>query len=114
MQNIIVASTSTVHNSEYLDYLLDELKLLFKNSDAILFIPYARPSGISLDEYTKIAKLAFLKVDKNLVGIHEFQDPKEAVKKAKGIFVGGGNTFVLVDTLYKNDLFEVLKNQCRQ
>jgi len=110
MQNLIVASTSTVHNSGYLDYLLDELKLLFKNCETILFIPYARPSGISFNEYTEIAKGAFLKIDKKLVGIHEFKNPKEAIKGAQGIFVGGGNTFVLVDTLYNNNLIEVLKN----
>jgi len=43
-------------------------------------------------------------------GIHEFENPVEAVKQAKGIFVGGGNTFVLVSQLYKNNLIEVIKD----
>ena len=32
-----------------------------------------------------------------------------AVENAKGIFVGGGNTFVLVNQLYKNNVIDTLK-----
>ena len=32
-----------------------------------------------------------------------------AIQNAKGIFVGGGNTFLLLDTLYKNDFVETIK-----
>lgn len=108
MKNIIIASTSTVHNSEFLEYLLEDLKVHFKNTNTILFIPYARPSGISHDDYTKKAKIAFSKIGKDIVGIHEFNDPIKAVSQAEGIFVGGGNTFVLVNQLYKNNLISIL------
>jgi dipeptidase E len=43
MKKIIIASTSTLHNGDYLDYLLSEIKLLFENCTEIIFIPYARP-----------------------------------------------------------------------
>ena len=110
MRNIIIASTSTIHGGSYLDYLLDELKILFKNTNEILFIPYARPGGISHDDYTKKASEVFAKIDINLKGIHEFDNPIEAIKNAKGIFTGGGNTFVLVNQLYKNNILELIKN----
>jgi dipeptidase E len=109
MKQILIASTSTVHGSGFLDYLMGSLKIHFKNIETILFIPYARPGGISHEDYTKIVKLAFSKIDKSVRGLHEFENPKEAVKAAKGIFTGGGNTFVLVDQLYKMDLMNDLK-----
>lgn len=109
MKKIIIASTSTVYNSEYLEYLLPTLKDFFSEVNTILFIPYARPSGISYDEYTKKAKEAFLKIDKKVFGIHEFDNPKEAIQKAEAIFTGGGNTFELVNQVYKNDIFSDLK-----
>ena len=90
MKSLLIASTSTIHGSGYLEYLLDELKLHFKSADEILFIPYARPGGISHNNYTKIAAKAFSKIGKTIKGIHEFENPKEAITKAKGIFVGGG------------------------
>lgn len=110
MHNIIMASTSTVYGSGYLEYLFDHLIDFFKNTKTILFIPYARPGGISHDAYTKIAKTAFAKINKNVVGLHEFDNPAEAITNAEGIFVGGGNTFVLTHKLQKNKLFSVLKN----
>ncbi|WP_034041281.1 dipeptidase PepE [Wocania ichthyoenteri] len=109
MKNLIIASTSTLHGSRYLEYILDELASLFKEAKTILFIPYARPGGISHDEYTEKAALAFSKIDKKVVGIHTYKNPFEAVKNAEAIFTGGGNTFVLVNQLYKNDLITVLK-----
>lgn len=108
MKNCIIASTSTLHEGEYLEYLLPELQLHFKNCKTILFIPFARPSGISHDEYTSKVATAFAKINIGVKGIHEFENQKEAIQKAKGIFTGGGNTFLLVTQLYKNDLMTVL------
>ncbi len=110
MKKLIIASTSTVHGSGYLEYILPTLSTFFKEAKTILFIPFARPGGISYDDYTEIAKKAFNKIDKNVVGIHEFENPKEALKQAEGIFTGGGNTFELVNQLYKNDIVTVLKD----
>ncbi|NNE30947.1 MAG: dipeptidase PepE [Winogradskyella sp.] len=114
MKSIIIASTSTLFGSGYLEYLSEELKLHFKNAKTILFIPYARPGGISHDEYTEIAALAFKKIGKDLIGLHQSKNPKEAIKNAEGLFVGGGNTFVLVSQLYKNDILMVIKEAIEQ
>jgi dipeptidase E len=109
MKNIIIASTSTLHGGEYLDYLLPELQKFFSNVNEILFIPYARPSGISYDDYTKKVSKAFAKINIAVKGIHEFENPIEALEKAQGIFTGGGNTFLLVSQLYKNNVIDILE-----
>jgi dipeptidase E len=108
MKNIIIASTSTLHEGDYLEYLLPELKTHFENCKTILFIPFARPSGITHEEYTAKLALAFAKIGKEVKGIHEFDDYSAAIKKAEGIFTGGGNTFLLVTQLYKNNIMSVL------
>ena len=51
--NIILASTSTLFGGKYLEYLREELVKLYHGIDEVLFIPYARPSGISHEEYGK-------------------------------------------------------------
>ena len=106
---MIIASTSTVFGSGYLEYLLPTLHVHFKGVKTLIFIPYARPGGISYDAYTAIAKRAFSKIDISVKGIHEFKNPKEAVLSASAIFTGGGNTFELVHQLYENDILTVLK-----
>jgi dipeptidase E len=109
MKNLVIASTSTVYGGEYLDYLTDGIAELFKDTEEVIFIPYARPGGISHDEYTEKAAKAFQKVGKKLIGLHTFENPTEALKKAKGAFTGGGNTFVLVSALYHLELMQPLR-----
>lgn len=108
MKSIIIASTSTLHGGNYLEYILPILQSHFKNCKTILFIPYARPSGISHDEYTQKAAEAFSKINIKVKGIHEFENPEDAVKNAEGIFTGGGNTFLLVTQLYKNNIMQLI------
>lgn len=108
MKNIIIASTSTLHGGSYLDYLLPELEVHFKNCESILFIPFARPGGISHEQYTETVSQAFKKININVKGIHEFEDPTVAINNAQGIFTGGGNTFLLVTQLYKNNIMTTL------
>jgi dipeptidase E len=109
MKKLIIASTSTIHGSGYLEYLLPTLATFFANVKTILFIPYARPGGVSYKEYTKIAEKAFATINMAVKGIHEFNNTKEAIQNAEAIFIGGGNTFELVNQLYKNDVIVTLK-----
>jgi len=109
MKKLIIASTSTIHGSGYLEYLLPTLKEHFKNCTEIIFIPFARPSGITHDEYTSVAKKAFATININVKGLHEFEDYTNALKNAQGIFTGGGNTFLLVSQLYKQQILTPLK-----
>ena len=109
MKKLIIASTSTIHGSGYLEYLLPILSTHFTNVKNMLFIPYARPSGISYDEYTAKARAAFNTINIDVKGIHEFENPKEAILNAEAIFTGGGNTFELVTQLYKQAIFDILQ-----
>lgn len=105
---ILTASTSTLHGSGYLEYIIDDAAN-FLNSDEIIFIPYARPSGVTYDEYTAIPQKAFAAKNIHVKGLHEFENPQEAILNAKAIFTGGGNTFLLLKSLYEMDLIDVLR-----
>ena len=107
--NIILASTSTLYGGNYLEYLTEEIKKLFDSVDEILFIPFARPGGISHEEYTSKATEFFSKLNIKVRGLHEFEDKIEAVNSAKGYFTGGGNTFLLVKTLHELNVMNVIK-----
>ena len=105
----ILASTSTLHDQDYLEYLIPHLPELYKDIEEVIFIPYARPGGISHEEYTEKARNAFSKAGIRIKGIHEFDDPVEAIRNASGIFTGGGNTFLLVSELYRKKVTNVIK-----
>lgn len=110
MKKVILASTSTLYNSGYLEYLLPTLENHFNNVKTLLFIPYAQPGGISYDDYTAKIREAFTKINIEVKGIHEYSNTYDAIKNAEGIFTGGGNTFLLVKTLYDNNLMPILKS----
>ena len=109
MVNAILASTSTVHGSGPLDYLIPELEVLFENCKEILFIPYARPGGISLDDYTENVEKSLSRINKRVRGIHQVHDAVAAIGNAEAIFTGGGNTFVLLNSLYMLNLLNPLR-----
>ena len=108
MTNAIIASTSTIYGGEYLEYLQPELEKLFINCKTILFIPFARPGGISHENYTKKVQLFFSKINKKIVGLHEFDNYSSAILNAEAIFTGGGNTFLLVKQLHDLQIMSVL------
>ncbi len=108
-KNLILASTSTVYGGTYLEYLFPILEEHFAHSKEVCFIPYARPSGLSHDDYTSIVKKAFIKLGKKVTGLHEYKDPQKAITEASAIFTGGGNTFVLVNQLYKQEVMPTLR-----
>lgn len=114
MKNCIIASTSTLHGGSYLEYLLIHLQQHFAGCQSILFIPYARPGGISHEEYTLKVAQAFAKIDIVVRGIQEFEDARKAIIEAEGIFTGGGNTFLLVSQLYKNEVMQVLSETVKK
>lgn len=107
--NIILASTSTLFGGEYLEYLKEELTRLYEGIDEIIFVPFARPGGMSHDEYTAKAKSFFKTINIKVRGLHEFEDQISALNNAKGYFTGGGNTFLLVKTLHEEGVMTVLK-----
>lgn len=109
--NIILASTSTLYGTSYLEYLKEELAALYKGVEEIIFIPYARPGGVSHDEYTEKAKSFFKKLDIRVNGLHAADSPADAIKNARGIFTGGGNTFQLVKQLHELQLMPLLKQE---
>ncbi|WP_194850253.1 dipeptidase PepE [Nonlabens antarcticus] len=111
MRNMIIASTSTIYGSEYLEYLTPVLSERLKGLgiSEVIFIPYARPGGISHDDYSNKAGLAFAKMNITIKGIHTFENPIQAIENAQAIFTGGGNSFQLVKMLHDLELMMPLR-----
>lgn len=110
MKNVLLASTSALFGEEYLAYLKPHIAQLFAGVNEIIFIPYARPGGITHNDYTQKVADAFAALNITVKGLHTFANPVEAAQRAGGFFTGGGNTFLLVKELHGQGLMQVLKN----
>ena len=108
MKNALLISASSYQDTGYLRHCKNWVKDFLGESgkDEILFIPYA---GVrrSNDEYEQ--KVIDRLKNKNIKSIHHYEDKISAIKNANSIAVGGGNTFMLLYTLYKLNLIEPIK-----
>lgn len=114
MRDLLLISNSTLHGSSYLDHCESQIKEILGNRRNVLFVPYARPSGISWDEYTDKARQRFAKMGFELNGIHERCNQKHTVENAEAVFIGGGNTFVLLNELYMSRLIMSIEERVLQ
>ena len=86
--NLLLASTSTVHGAPYLSYLRDEWSRLFAGRLGV-FVPYARPGGMSWDDYTARPKAVMAEAGLTVRGVHEFSSVAEnGIRNRDRIFEG--------------------------
>jgi len=109
--NLLLVSNSTLYGSGYLDHCESQIRDVLEKRETVLFVPYARPSGMTWDEYTNLAHKRFEKMGFRLQGIQEWTDPKTAVESSEAIFIGGGNTFVLLKSLYDSEIMDQIKEK---
>ncbi|XP_038151554.1 alpha-aspartyl dipeptidase [Cyprinodon tularosa] len=108
-RRLLLVSNSTLHGSGYLDHCQQHICSFFgKDVKRVLFVPYALHDR---DAYTKTARDKFKTLGYEVDGIHEAADPVEAVRKAEGIFIGGGNTFRLLKSLYDNNVVTEIRKR---
>lgn len=95
----------------FLEYCTEDIRQFFAGLDEILFIPYARPGGISYDEYTELVRPPFEAMGIRVRSIHEAASPRVGIEGSEGVFVGGGNTFLLLHSLYAAHLVDLLRER---
>lgn len=110
-KRLLLISTSTVHGSGYLDYCAAEIQEFLRDRPRVLFIPFARPSGISHENYSRRARDRFAQMGLTLSGIEAAGDPRQAIETAEALFIGGGNTFVLLRDLHETDLVDLIRDR---
>ncbi|QSX42145.1 dipeptidase PepE [Shewanella cyperi] len=106
----LLLSSSREGDSPYLQHTLPYIAPLTTGRRNWVFVPYA---GISLgyDNYLTRVREGLASLNINISGIHEHSDPRQAIRDADGILVGGGNTFHLLHELYRYDLLHLIREE---
>ena len=100
-KRLLLISNSTLHGSGYLEHAEEEIREVLGPIKRVLFVPFAL---YDRDAYAAQARRRFQAMGYGLDSVHETRDAKAAVDSAEAIFIGGGNTFRLLDSLYQFDL----------
>jgi len=112
-RKLLLLSNSTNAGEEWLEFAEQPIQdFLGTTVKSVLFIPYAAVT-FSFDEYAARAKEKFQSLGYKLTSLHRTDNPKDAVKNAEAIVVGGGNTFQLVDHLHKTGVIAEVRERVK-
>jgi len=109
---LLLLSNSTNYKEDYLSWCSDLVNEYLDGRKEIVFIPYAGVS-ISHEEYEQKVNEGLAKYNTKVKSIHHYSDAKDAIQNADAIVIGGGNTFVLLKSLYENGLIDLIKQKVK-
>ena len=104
MKRLLLISSSIVHGHGYLDHSESAIRDLLGDRKSIAFVPFAQHD---LDGYTQRVRERFAQMNVDVTRVHARHD----ISSAEAVFVGGGNTFRLLNELYQRDLVNVLRDR---
>ena len=104
----ILLGSGGIRTEERRNLFFHLMKENFEGCKKVIFIPYA---SRDYDEYTNSVKEMFSHLEFEIIGIHELDNPLVELEKMEGIYVGGGNTFSLVQKLHEKEIIEVIRRK---
>jgi dipeptidase E len=109
---LMLVSNSTLHGGGYLDHCAGAIaSFLGPSVTRVLFLPYAL---FDRDAYAAKVRARFETMGYGLDSAHDFSGgPVRAVEQAEAVFIGGGNTFRLLDALWRHALAEPIRRRVR-
>ncbi|MCI0602666.1 dipeptidase PepE [bacterium] len=110
-RQLLLISSSVVHGGGYLDHAEGEIRDHLRSVSSVLFVPYALKDH---EAYCAKVCLRFERMGYRVDSIHRSEDPRETVRNAEAIFIGGGNTFRLLKSLYEKNLLEEIRSRVDQ
>ena len=107
----VLLASGGFRTPERVAVLADEMRSFFGPTRRLLFVPYA---AADLDGYAPAMIAHGLHADYELDPLHRHPDPAAAVRHAEGVYVGGGNTFRLMDALHRHGLVDAIRERVRE
>lgn len=108
-RRLLLISNSTQHGGGYLDHCAAEIgDFLGSDVERVLFVPWAL---FDRDDYAVKARQRFSKMGFGLDSVHGTDDPRRAVREAQALFIGGGNTFRLLEELHTRGLIDPIRER---
>lgn len=108
--NLLLLSNSTQYGRGYLEHALDTVTAFLPADARLAFVPYALADH---DAYTARVRGALEPAGIRVRGVHENADPVAELAASDAVFIGGGNSFRLLDALYRTGLREAVRDAAR-
>src|SRR6476469_6640738 len=103
---LLLISSSVVHGYGYLDHAESEIRKFFGKAKRVAFVPFA---GFDRPAYTTKVRDRLGKMNYDVTEVRGAKD----LEGVDAMFVGGGNTFRLLKTLYDLSLLDPIRKKVR-
>lgn len=107
-RKLLLISNSTLFGSGFLDHAEPEIRDFLSAVKRVIFVPFALQDQ---DGYTDKVSGRLATMGYAVDSIHRTEDKRKAVRDAEAVFIGGGNTFRLLKTLYQFELLDEIRNR---
>ena len=106
---LLLMSNSTNYGESFLAYSEAAIRSFLGGTvRTIVFLPFAGVT-ISYDDYAEKVRQRLGAMGYAIIALHEVTDKVAAIQSAEAVMVGGGNTFHLLDELYRHDLLKPIR-----
>ena len=107
-RKILLISNSTLHGSGFLDHAETEIRDFLGQVRRVLFVPFALRDQ---DGYAERVRDRLKLMGYDVESIHQASDKQKAVNDTESIFIGGGNTFRLLKSMYEFDVLDLIRKR---
>ena len=111
MRRLLLLSNSTNHGARYLDHAMPAILTLFSGARRLAFVPFALRDR---EGYAARVRARFAPEGVEVLAVAPEPGGQATVEEADAVFVGGGNTFRLLDALQRSGLLEVVRRRALQ
>jgi dipeptidase E len=108
MKRLLLLSNSTNHGAGYLDHAMDAVRSFLGPARRVCFVPFALRDH---EAYAAKARQRFAAAGIEVRVLTADGAGAAALEEAEAVFVGGGNTFRLLERLQRSFLLDVLRRR---
>jgi dipeptidase E len=108
MRRLLLLSNSTNHGASYLEHAMGAILPFLGGARRLVFVPFALRDWTA---YTAKARERFAPAGVEVQGLAADSGASATLEKAEAVFVGGGNTFRLLDRLQRSGLLDILRRR---
>jgi dipeptidase E len=103
---LLLISSSNVHGYGYLDHAEAEIRRVLEGRRSVAFVPFALKNH---DAYTDKVRERLGRMEFDVTQVRTADD----IANAEAIFIGGGNTFRLLEHLYDGGFVDAIRDRVR-
>jgi len=107
-RTLLLISNSTLYGSGFLDHAETEIRSFLSNGARVAFVPFALQDhdGYAAKVSDRLGQMGYA-----VNSIHQAANKRELLSQADAIFIGGGNTFRLLKSLYDFELLDLIRDR---